>query len=209
MVNLQAKVAPSHIGANHLPCSEEEDGDSGGLNSPSEIKKIIIIKIKKTDHNQQCPFQKTKQTITEDFIFSHFHINCCTGRKLIQRDNYVVISISNSIFTVTLEQQNKNNCLLSFLVQIRDMFRLTSPSMNPVVNEVLFLLLLCEKSLLCENFSMSNVHFPKIHTQLDIGILADVSIFETGFGRFRTVFIYAVFGRFRTVLIYFTDIYTF
>ena len=24
----------------------------------------------------------------------------------------------------------------------------------------------------------------KIHTQLDIGILADVSIFETGFGRF-------------------------
>ena len=84
VVNLQAKVAPSHIGANHLPCSEEEDGDSGGLNSPSEIKKNNNNN-KKTDHNQQCPFQKTKQTITEDFIFSHFHTNCCTGRKLIQK----------------------------------------------------------------------------------------------------------------------------
>ena len=29
---------------------------------------------------------------------------------------------------------------------------------------------------------------PGIHTQLDIGILADVSILVTGFGRFRTVF---------------------
>ena len=38
VVNLQAKVAPSYIGANHLPSSEEEDGDSGGLNSPSKIK---------------------------------------------------------------------------------------------------------------------------------------------------------------------------
>ena len=34
----------------------------------------------------------------------------------------------------------------------------------------------------------------EIHTQLDIGILADVSILVTGFGRFRTVFIYALFG---------------
>ena len=34
----------------------------------------------------------------------------------------------------------------------------------------------------------------KIHTHFDIGILADVSIFETGFGRFRTVFLYALFG---------------
>ena len=31
-----------------------------------------------------------------------------------------------------------------------------------------------------------------IHTQLNIGILADVSIFETSFGRFRTVFMYAL-----------------
>ena len=38
VVNLQAKVAPSQIGANHLPTFEEEDGNSGGLNSPSEIK---------------------------------------------------------------------------------------------------------------------------------------------------------------------------
>ena len=38
VVNPQAKIAPSHIGANHLPSSEEDDGDSGGLNSPSEIK---------------------------------------------------------------------------------------------------------------------------------------------------------------------------
>ena len=29
-----------------------------------------------------------------------------------------------------------------------------------LVNEVLFLLLLSEKSLMCEYFSMSNVHFP-------------------------------------------------
>ena len=28
---------------------------------------------------------KTKQTITEDFIFSHFHANCCTGGKPIQK----------------------------------------------------------------------------------------------------------------------------
>ena len=34
----------------------------------------------------------------------------------------------------------------------------------------------------------------KIHTQSDIGIFADVSILVTGFGRFRTVFIYALFG---------------
>ena len=27
---------------------------------------------------------KTKQTITEDFIFSHFHANYCTGGKPIQ-----------------------------------------------------------------------------------------------------------------------------
>ena len=75
VVNLQAKVAPSHIGANHLPSSEEDNGDSGAFNSPSEIKKkkkkkiIIIIIVIKTDHNQQCPFQKTKQTINEDFHF--------------------------------------------------------------------------------------------------------------------------------------------
>ena len=83
VVNLEAKVAPSHIGVNHLPSFGEYNEDSGGFNSPSEIKKII--KIKKTDHNQQCPFQKTKQTITEDFIFSHFHANFCTGRKRIQK----------------------------------------------------------------------------------------------------------------------------
>ena len=29
-----------------------------------------------------------------------------------------------------------------------------------LVKEVLSLLLLCEKSLMCEDFSMSNVHFP-------------------------------------------------
>ena len=34
---------------------------------------------------------------------------------------------------------------------------------------------------------------PKTHTQLDIGILPDVSIFETGFGRFRTVSLYMHF----------------
>ena len=41
VVNLQAKVAPSHIGANHLPSSEQHNGnkDSGGINSLSEIKK--------------------------------------------------------------------------------------------------------------------------------------------------------------------------
>ena len=84
VVNLQAKVAPSHIGANHLPSSKKHNKDSVGLNSLSEIKKKKIIIIK-TDHNQQCPFQKTKQTKTEDFIFSHFHANFCTGRKRIQK----------------------------------------------------------------------------------------------------------------------------
>ena len=29
-----------------------------------------------------------------------------------------------------------------------------------LVKEVIYLLLLCEKSLMCEDFSMSNVHFP-------------------------------------------------
>ena len=28
---------------------------------------------------------KTKQTITKDFIFSHFHANYCTGGKPIQK----------------------------------------------------------------------------------------------------------------------------
>ena len=84
VVNLQAKVAPSHIGANHLPSSEEEDEDSLELNLPSEIKNKNNNN-KKTDHNQQCPFQKTKQTITEDIIFSHFHANFCSGRKLNQK----------------------------------------------------------------------------------------------------------------------------
>ena len=39
--------------------------------------------------------------------------------------------------------------------------------------------------------TMMAVH-SEIHTQLDIGILADVSIFETRFGRFGTVFKYAL-----------------
>ena len=82
VVNLQAKVAPSHIGASHLPSSEEEDEDSLELDSPSEINNNNN---KKTDHNQQCPFQNTKQTITEDIIFSHFHANFCSGRKLIHK----------------------------------------------------------------------------------------------------------------------------
>ena len=30
-----------------------------------------------------------------------------------------------------------------------------------LVKKVFFLLLLCEKSLMCEYFSMSNVHFPR------------------------------------------------
>ena len=84
VVNLQAKVAPSHTGANHLPSSGEEDEDPLELTSPSEIKNNNNNN-KKTDHNQQCPFQKTKQTITEDIIFSHFHAKFCSGRKLIQK----------------------------------------------------------------------------------------------------------------------------
>ena len=88
VVNLQAKVDPLHIRASHLPSceeeeEEEEDEASRGLNSPSEIKNNNNNK--NTDHNEQCPFQKTKQTITEDFICSHFHSNFCSGRKLIQK----------------------------------------------------------------------------------------------------------------------------
>ena len=30
---------------------------------------------------------KTKQTITEDYILSHFHANYCTGGKPIQKGN--------------------------------------------------------------------------------------------------------------------------
>ena len=159
-----------------------------------KLKKIIIIK--KTDHNQQCPFQNTKQTITEDFSFSHFYANFCTGRKLIQkgyvgkkmrcfsrpdfriqRANYVVISISNSSFTSPLEQQRSDKvCVFKarlsafevsqlsseFFVQIRDVQVDESQyeTLLVIIKEVLFLLLLCVKSLLCEDLFMSNVHFP-------------------------------------------------
>ena len=48
---LQAKVAPSHIGANHLLCSEKRDGHSGdSIALQSQIKKIKKRLIKKTDY---------------------------------------------------------------------------------------------------------------------------------------------------------------
>ena len=49
VVNLQAKVAPSHIGANHLPSSGQHNKDSGGINSLCEIKG----KKNNNNHNQQ------------------------------------------------------------------------------------------------------------------------------------------------------------
>ena len=68
VINLQAKVAPSHIGANHLPSSEERgDGKSftSKANERSEIKKIITTVyntdrpfINRCQQNQQFPFQK-------------------------------------------------------------------------------------------------------------------------------------------------------
>ena len=65
---LQAKVAPSHIGANHLPSSEER-GDRRSFTSEatkrSEIKKKITTVyntdrpfINRCQQNQQFPFQK-------------------------------------------------------------------------------------------------------------------------------------------------------
>ena len=92
VVNLQAKVAPSHIGANHLPSHEgilsRGLGDSLEL---SEIKKHKTNKkhtsfIDTADLSITNYFHfKTKQTITEDFNFSHFHTNYCTGGKPIQK----------------------------------------------------------------------------------------------------------------------------
>ena len=92
VVNLQAKVAPSHIGANHLPSHERilsrGLGDSIEL---SEIKKNKTNKkhtsfIDTADLSITNNFHfKTKQTITEDFDFSHFHTNYCTGGKPIQK----------------------------------------------------------------------------------------------------------------------------
>ena len=48
VINLQAKVAPSHIGANHLPCSKKRD--SNDFITRPESKKKKIKTIQKTDH---------------------------------------------------------------------------------------------------------------------------------------------------------------
>ena len=60
VVNLQAKVASSHIGANHLPTLRGRINAS--LGERTEIKKIkkthIICKHSRSHHNQQFPFQK-------------------------------------------------------------------------------------------------------------------------------------------------------
>ena len=88
MINLQPKVAPSHIGANHLLCFMRSGGSNDSI-KPSESKKNENNAkdrpfINRPQHNQQFPFQK-KKTVTEDFIFSHFHANYCTGGKPIQK----------------------------------------------------------------------------------------------------------------------------
>ena len=50
VINLQAKVAHSHIGANHLPCSKKRrDRDSNDFITRPESKKKIKT-IQKTDH---------------------------------------------------------------------------------------------------------------------------------------------------------------
>ena len=57
VVNLQAKVAPLHIGANHLPSSEETLCGSGNfIGTLPEIKKIKNTKkdrpfINRSQHN--------------------------------------------------------------------------------------------------------------------------------------------------------------
>ena len=49
VINLQAKVAPSHIGANHLPCSRKRrDCSDNSIKRPESKKKKK--KIQKTDH---------------------------------------------------------------------------------------------------------------------------------------------------------------
>ena len=72
VVNLQAKVAPSHLGENHLPRSEErEDGSSfnSKANKRPEIKKITTVYNKyrpfknRCQQNQQFPFACTTNVI--------------------------------------------------------------------------------------------------------------------------------------------------
>ena len=66
VVNLQAKVAPSHIGENPLPSSEQRRTWSSFISRKrSEIKKITTVYITKDrpfinrcQRNQQFPFQK-------------------------------------------------------------------------------------------------------------------------------------------------------
>ena len=41
--------------------------------------------INRPQHNPTISISKTKQTITKNFIFSHFHANYCTGGKPIQK----------------------------------------------------------------------------------------------------------------------------
>ena len=49
VVNLQAKVAPSHIGANHLVCSKKRR-DGGVQVTPLNFESKKIKTIQKTDH---------------------------------------------------------------------------------------------------------------------------------------------------------------
>ena len=93
VVNLQAKVAPSHIGENHLLSSEQRRTWSSFISRKrSEIKKNnnCIHYKRQTIYKQMSAkptisISKTKQTITKDLISSHFHANYCAGGKPIQK----------------------------------------------------------------------------------------------------------------------------
>ena len=92
----------------------------------------------------------------------------------IQRVYYVVISISNSSFTSTLEQQRSDKvCVFKARLSAFEVSQLYSEFFCsnsrcsswrlPVWNTITYYkrgTLLCVKSLLCQDFSMWNVHFP-------------------------------------------------
>ena len=111
-------------------------------------------------------------SLTRERYFQHSKI------KFVSSRGHVISSISKSSFTATLEQQRSDKvCVSRALLSASEVSQLSSEFFGwnsryvqvdesqykpllVIIKEVLFLLLLCVKSLLCEDFSMSNVHFP-------------------------------------------------
>ena len=66
------------------------------------------------------------------------------------------------VFRVTSQHLRFHSCLLIFFFRSNSRYvQVDESQYEPLlVKEVISLLLLCEKSLMCEDFSMSNVHLP-------------------------------------------------